>query len=626
MESEWYSSTCVNLKNNGTMTYKSTFILSFIFLLISTSLFAQEQGKDVTITASGSGSTQSEAQQMALRSAIEQAFGAFISSKTEIFNDQLVADQMSSVSSGNIKSFEVLNESQLPNGTWASTIKAIVSVDKLTSFVQAKGVAVEVKGGLFAVNIKQQILNEEGEVKAVADMVGLLHETMQTAFDYEIQTKDPVSLDSENKKWSISYEVTATTNSNMEFCSDYFIKTLRAISLSPSEVENYKTLNKNVFDVNIKCISSGEKMPEYRSQATGALNGFTPTHVFYLRNSSSIDAINSLLSNVEFYIRLFTVQNGIENKNGDKVKQSKYEQYKNYHTMGAIHCEPGEPLTMLPGNIILPSAGVAVRNFKSTDNLTLTEIEKITKYSVAPRGVVSQFKHGGYLVYEENGKGLVCSIIDIDKKDSTLSLNGYNDWEIPNNDDFNWLISNLEQKGIGNININTAYLISDNQGTKRKQIDKTYMPKKKCCRFVRRFGESTMAVSATASASTTGNEANNSAPENLPKTAPAGADSIIYVNSLQCRLVIRNKKENSFEYTLYNKGQTGACSGLDDFLGEASSTQTEPAPEKRFEEPGVMIFIFIEDGKALILEPDPSYVGFDCAGEFDNSFELQIKP
>lgn len=605
------------------MTSKSTFILSLIFLLFSASLFAQEQGKDVTITASGSGSTQSEAQQMALRSATEQAFGAFISSKTEIFNDQLVADQMSSVSSGNIKSFEVLSESQLPNGTWASTIKAIVSVDKLTSFVQAKGVAVEVKGGLFAVNIKQQMLNEEGEVKAVADMVGLLHETMQTAFDYEIQTKDPVSLDPENKKWSIGYEVTATTNKNMEFCSDYFIKTLRAISLSPSEVENYKTLNKNVFDINIKCIKSGEKMPEYRSRATGALNGFTPNHVFYLRNSSSIEAINSLLSNVEFYIRLFTVQNGIENKNGDKVK-SKYEQYKNYHSMGAIYCEPGKPLTMLPGNIILPSAGVVVRNFESTDDLTLTEIEKITKYSVAPRGVVSQFKHGGYLVYEENGKGLVCSIIDIDKKDSTLSLNGYNDWEIPNNDDFNSMISNLEQKGIGNLNDNTAYLISYEQGTKRKQIDKTYMPRKECCRFVRRFGDSKEVV--TAPASIAENEANNSAPEILPKSAPAGTDSITYVNSLQCRLVIRNKKENSFEYTLYNQCQVGSCAGLDDFVGEASSNQTEPAPEKRFEEPGAMIFIFLEDGKTLILEPDPSFIGFDCAGEFDNSFELQIKP
>ena len=132
----------------------------FFILFISSIGISQTENKDVTITASGSGFTIEAAKQSALRSATEQAFGAFISSKTEMFNDQIVADQMASVSSGNIKSYEVLNESELPNGKWAVTLLAIVSVDKLTSFVEAKGVAIEIKGGLFALNIKQQLLNE----------------------------------------------------------------------------------------------------------------------------------------------------------------------------------------------------------------------------------------------------------------------------------------------------------------------------------------------------------------------------------------------------------------------------------------------------------------------------------
>ena len=600
------------------MTSKSTFILSFIFLLISTSLFAQEQGKDVTITASGNGSTQSEAQQMALRSATEQAFGAFISSKTEIFNDQLVADQMSSVSSGNIKSFEVLSESQLPNGTWASTIKAIVSVDKLTSFVQAKGVVVEVKGGLFAVNIKQQILNEEGEVKAVADMVGLLHETMQTAFDYEIQTKDPVSLDAENKNWSIGYEVTATTNKNMEFCSEYFIKTIKAIGLSVSEVENYTSLKKEIFPFIVRCYG-----PTDPSNGKGGVRD-----TIYLRKSNSIRAINALLGSSGFYSRLFTVKSGIATTNGDKIDErartaalwGSIEYYSREYA--ASYSVPTMPIVQLP------KAGVTLIKFKSSDRLTLEEIEKITKYTVTPRGVVSPFKHGGYVVYEENGKGLVCSIIDVqvavkevwgkllvdEANKPSLSLNGYNDWELPTEEESTLLNENIGKKGIGNLkntySLRTGYTFGNTSE----------------CRLVRRFGESTIAVSANASASTTGNEANNSESEKSAEPAPASTDSITYVNSLQCRLVIRNKKENSFEYTLYNQCQVGSCAGLDDFVGEASSNQTEPAPEKRFEEPGAMIFIFLEDGKTLILEPDPSFIGFDCAGEFDNSFELQIKP
>ncbi|MFM8317065.1 MAG: hypothetical protein ACKOAV_01660, partial [Bacteroidota bacterium] len=220
------------------------YLIAMLWLLMPLMLFAQSERKDVTIVASGSGGTLEDAKQAALRSATEQAFGAFISSKTEMFNDVVVADQMASVSSGNIKSFDVLNQDQLPDGRWGVTLKAIVSVDKLTSFVQAKGISIEIKGGMFALNIKQQLLNEQGEIKAVAEMIGLLHEPMQTAFDYEIKSGDPKSLDAESKNWEIPLAVTATCNKNMDFCANYFIKTLTALSLTAAEVETYKSLNK----------------------------------------------------------------------------------------------------------------------------------------------------------------------------------------------------------------------------------------------------------------------------------------------------------------------------------------------------------------------------------------------
>ena len=107
---------------------------NFIFLCVAlavsfSNVKAQTDNKDVSITASGSGKTLEEAKQSALRSCTEQAFGAFISSKTEMFNDEVVADQMASVSSGNIKSYEILNQDQLPNGRWGVTVKSIVSVE-----------------------------------------------------------------------------------------------------------------------------------------------------------------------------------------------------------------------------------------------------------------------------------------------------------------------------------------------------------------------------------------------------------------------------------------------------------------------------------------------------------------
>ena len=228
-------------------------LLSLIFAIvcISSSTIAQEENKNVTLTVSGSGKSLDEAKQSALRSAIEQAYGAFISSKTEVLNDQVVADQMASVSSGNIQSYQILNESQLPDGTWGVTLKAQVSVNKLTSFVKSKGYAVEINGGLFSFNIKQQILNEKGEIQAIVDLITLINGPMQTSTDYSIKSEEPKAIDENNRNFGIPVTITGNANQNIDFCANYFNKTLSAISLDENEIDTYKKLNKNVFPINL---------------------------------------------------------------------------------------------------------------------------------------------------------------------------------------------------------------------------------------------------------------------------------------------------------------------------------------------------------------------------------------
>ena len=417
---------------------KSFFITS-LFVLATINTFSQTANKEVSITASGSGKTLEDAKQAALRSATEQAFGAFISSKTEMFNDQVVADQMASVSSGNIKSFSILNESQLPDGSWGVTLKALLSLDKLTSFVEAKGIAIEIKGGMFALNIKQQSLNELGEVKAVSEMVGLLHEPMQISFDYIIKSSDPKSLDAENKNWEIPLIVTATTNKNMDFCANYCIKTLEALSLSFEEVTSYQSLNKAVFPVNI------------------IYNGVAKT--FYLRKQGSINALNTLTSNWEFYTRLFTVQSGMDESNGNGKGQL------HEFSSGQIFYSNNTNLIAVNIAINFLSSDKKVGTFSWQDKRTLAQIEKMTGYTVKPRGVVSQFNHGGFVVYEKGGHGFVAAIADINPMDwkeakkscDELKLNGYSDWYLPTKEKLNAVYVNLSNLGIGGFDDESYY-------------------------------------------------------------------------------------------------------------------------------------------------------------------------
>ncbi len=400
---------------------------SILFLVVAFSAiaFAQTGGQDVTITASGSGESMEQARQNALRNATEQAFGSFISSKTEIFNDTVVADEMASVSSGNIRSYDVLNEAQLPDGRWSATLRVIVSVDKLTTFVESRGVTLEVKGGLFALNIKQQLLNEEGEFAALTDMVGILHETMQTSFDYVIQNGTPISQDATSELWGIPLEVTATCNSNFDFCVDFFNRTLAAVSLSPAEVETYVSLNKPVFPLDVT----------HHNQSV----------TYNLRNQKSLSVIWSLASNWEFYTRLFSVHSREVKLDGSRLKGigevELHGLVQNFRDARRAYPD------LIRLQLHFPDTDGIAATFNWTDALSLAELERVNGYSVEPRGVVSTFKHGGYVVWESEGHGLVMSPVDIGKTSwqdaiaacEKLVLNGYDDWRLPNITDMEYI-------------------------------------------------------------------------------------------------------------------------------------------------------------------------------------------
>ncbi len=435
------------------MNNLKSIIVLLVLILFDFGVFAQTDSKDVSIISSGSGKTLEDAKQTALRSSTEQAFGAFISTKTEMFNDQVVADQMASVSSGNIKSYEVLNESQLPDSSWGVTIKATVSVDKLTSFVEAKGIAIEIKGTMFALNIKQQLLNEQGEVKAVSEMVGLLHEPMQLSFDYVIKSSEPKSLDAESKNWEIPLVVTATANKNMDFCATYCIKTLAALSLSSEEVTSYQSLNKAVFPVVIN------------------YNGVAKT--FYLRKQYSLKALQTLASQWEFYTRLFTVQSGINESNGKGIGNM-HDFYSGKLKSNMVD----NSISYLNLNINYLSTGQQAATFCWHVRCTLSQIEQMTEYKVKPRGVVSQFKHGGFVVFEGNGHGLVAAITDLGNMDwnsaktacEELTLNGYSDWHLPSSEELNLIYVNLKQVGVGGF-ANDSYWSSTKSGSSNAWLE-----------------------------------------------------------------------------------------------------------------------------------------------------------
>ncbi len=265
-----------------------TILFAFAFLANAEA----QDDKTVTLVVSGSGKTQEEAKQNALRSAIEQAFGTFISTKTEILNDNLVKDEIVSISNGNIQKFDVISEVQTPDGAFSTTLNALVSVSKLTSFAESKGVVVEFKGALFGANLKQQKINEEAELIAILNLCQTSNIILSKSLDYIVQADEP-RKSSNSEHFELPLKVRANPNDNFNKFVSYFKSTIRGIAMSDAERENYKKLNKKIYMLNFDEVEGNN---------------------FFLRNHKSAIALQNLFLKSNQFIHNFIIQINFDSK------------------------------------------------------------------------------------------------------------------------------------------------------------------------------------------------------------------------------------------------------------------------------------------------------------------------
>lgn len=261
---------------------------------------AKDDGNTITLTQIGEGRTKEEAKNNALRNAIEKAFGTFISSNTTILNDELIKDEVVSISSGNIQNFEILSETQMPDGNYSSVVKATVSIEKLTTFFENKGIAVEFKGGLFAANIKLLEINEKNENDVMKNLFQILNEIIQNGFDYTINVYEPRKSDYPFNDWLVKFSVTAKSNNNLNGIQNLILSTIDNICLTPDEIEDYQNKNIDTFFIHI----NGK---EYRFRnlksvfyLTWLLRDLVPLASINFSVSDGINVFNSLsmLTNV----------------------------------------------------------------------------------------------------------------------------------------------------------------------------------------------------------------------------------------------------------------------------------------------------------------------------------------
>lgn len=215
-------------------------IAIFLLFLIPSFTYATNE---VEITVSGSGTSKEEAISNALRSAIEQTYGAFVSSNTTILNDKIVKDDIVSLSSGNIKEYKILAEEAISPDKFFVVLKAVVNIGEVVTYVHGTSNEVEVDLEAFDANVRLAEMNSKAERQIVENVIAQI-QSINDLWDYSIQIDDP-KVKGDN--YVISGVVSVKYNKNTCNAIDLLINMFNSISLTENEAKKIISTHYNSF-------------------------------------------------------------------------------------------------------------------------------------------------------------------------------------------------------------------------------------------------------------------------------------------------------------------------------------------------------------------------------------------
>lgn len=267
---------------------------------------------EVTLVVFGKAVDSEKATAVALRSAIEQAYGVFVSANTTILNDALVKDEIVTISSGNIKSYKVFSDVKCEDGQEMVTVKATVCISKLISYAKSKGASTEFAGAAFAQNMKMKKLNKKNELQALQNVLALVKEMLPIAFDKKLSIADPTNpkkdfrtdlnpiyanpavgadaiiesyknyLNLLDGYYQMKFYVSIVPNDNTNYILQNISNTLKAIALNEEERTEYEKMNMKMSRLIIHWPA------DYKSGE--------PRNELYLKFRNSEEDISKLLS------------------------------------------------------------------------------------------------------------------------------------------------------------------------------------------------------------------------------------------------------------------------------------------------------------------------------------------
>ena len=237
-------------------------IISIILSILLTYPIMAQSKDEVPFTISSDGVTKEDAIKSALRLAIEQSYGAFVSGNTTILNDEVVKDEIVTLSTGSIKSYEVVSATQSNSNKWFVTVKGVVSLPHLIKYARNHGSECEFAGNTFGMQIKLIDIEKENERKALKNLDELLQKTLINTISWDATFDIKANVGNESlynqlreKSYSPDdfYQVNATiyartlpesqkNKKRVSLVGEILFNTLDAIKLNDDQIRAYSSM------------------------------------------------------------------------------------------------------------------------------------------------------------------------------------------------------------------------------------------------------------------------------------------------------------------------------------------------------------------------------------------------
>jgi hypothetical protein len=340
-----------------------------------------------------------------------------------------------------INSFE-----QVSNNKWLVNINLNISLDEMEKFYEASGHKINYEGSLYSYNIQLQEFNEINEHKSVINLIEVCNDLLNNSFNYNLELSEPISIDDLSENWLINFKINSIANSNINILKQIVSKNLKGLNMSESEIADYNTLGKKVYELNYISDSSNLKCT--------------------FRNEYSFDIFNTFISSWEGYVRSFDLRSKLSLISGNSISSKEYfkainNDEKYFNEIKVVNISNiNENLGL---DFYFPNIDSICGSFSFYKKFILKDIENTDGYSVMPNNKM-RFKFGGYIISENNGHGIILSPFKISYKQYNAGIKPiipeFGKWKVPTFQDYKIICDNIYANHFFGFKYNDEFLTS----------------------------------------------------------------------------------------------------------------------------------------------------------------------